>query len=62
MRWKKTQFLKKVSNDHVECPQCRSEFPSCHGRYSDIKHHLQTTDHKSSLEVAAITSPVIQFF
>ena len=55
-------YLKETINDKVHCNQCMAVFSISHGGRSDINKHLQTQKHKSSIEAAASSSRVTNFF
>ena len=55
-------YLKETVNDKVHCNQCVAVFSISHGGRLDINKHLQTQKHKSSIEAAASSSRVTNFF
>ena len=55
-------YLKEAVNDKVHCNQCMAVFSISHDGRSDINKHLQTQKHKSSIEAAASSSRVTNFF
>ena len=69
---KKCNFTSDIKRDHplskdtvdskVLCNYCQSIFSISHGGHSDIKGHLETKKHKSSLEAVMSSSRVTNFF
>ena len=55
-------YLKETVNNKVHCNQCMAVFSISHGGRSDINKYLQTQKHKSSIEAAASSSRVKNFF
>ena len=55
-------FLKETIEGKVLCNYCQSVFLISHGGCSDIKDHLETKKHKSSLEAVMSSSRVTNFF
>ena len=55
-------FLKETVDSKLLCNNCQSVFLISHGRRSDIKDHLETKKHKSSLEAIMSSSRVTNFF
>ncbi|XP_076370608.1 uncharacterized protein LOC143256803 [Tachypleus tridentatus] len=60
---KEYPFLKKPcrKEDRVKCLQCSFEFSVSHGGYLDIKDHLKSAKHATSLSVAAQSSRINVF-
>jgi len=55
-------FLKETIDSKVLCNYCQSVFSIRHGGRSDIKDHLETKKHKSSLEAVTSSDRVTNFF
>ena len=55
-------FLKETIDSKVLCNYCQSVFLISHGGCSDIKDHLETKKHKSSLEAVMLSFRVTNFF
>jgi len=57
-------YLKETvdDKDKVRCNHCMAVFSISHDERSDIDKHSQTQKHKSSIEAAASSSRVTNFF
>nr|CAB3264501.1 Numb protein [Phallusia mammillata] len=55
-------YIRETHDDKVHCDRCRSVFSICHGGRSDIKEHLETKRHKTSIEAAVSSTQLTTLF